>query len=812
MIRRLTMAVLLMTVCTFIAEAQGRHRENRRQRFEEVKVAASSIDSEEDSLMFIKMRSRMDSIRKAENRPTIALVLSGGGAKGAAHVGILKRLEEKQIPIDMILGTSIGGLVGGMYALGYSADQLDTIFRSQDWGRILSDKVDNNVVPFQNKVRRQRYIISLPFHYSKKDFAAKVGDGVRYSARRKNLKLSAQQEEALVDGAAATTSFNSLPAGYAFGLNVGNLIAGKTVGYQDSIDFSTLPIPFFCVASDMVSCKAKYWMSGPLNTALRSTMSIPVLFEPVRYHDMILIDGGTRNNYPTDIARLMGADVIIGSVLSDSDLTYAQINNLADMVMQVIDMLGREAYSGNVRNTDIYIHPDVHEYSMMSFNKAAIDTMLLRGYAAALRYDDQLSALKERVGDATLRLNGPKALDLAGNSVRIGRIEFAGVDSEDAGTLLGKCRLKEGDEVSSAEIDEAVARLFSLDALEAVSYTLHEGEDGYTLVFNCVKGPIHRLGASGRADSEELVAALANIGLNVNRLHGSRIDFEARVGQHWHGLARYSYTAPRLPTFNVEAKGGYTRANIRRDGNKYQAGYWRTGVDAYVSDVHLHTLDFRAGLRYDYFSLNSWLTDSGIAVPRDQMKLLKRDYATAYARFRHYTMDDMYYPSKGVNIGTEFQWIPGAEGAKVMSMDFKAVVPLGPSVALIPSLWSRFTADARSDNLYLQNFAGGSMAGRYIDSQMPFVGFNGTTPLDNCALVANIDLRFSLAKNFFSTLQFGAIMDNDGFFDRLEELNPRYYGIAMELGYNSVIGPLRARMQWSDFCGWSAYAGFGFDF
>ncbi|MBQ9310386.1 MAG: patatin-like phospholipase family protein [Bacteroidales bacterium] len=812
LLRIILIAMCLTCACTHSAAQRRGPAMGDRVRREEVKLAATSIDPYEDSLVFVKMRERTDSIRKADGRPVIALVLSGGGAKGAAHVGILKYLEEKRIPVDMILGTSIGGLVGGMYSLGYDADYLDSLFRVLDWEKMLSDRVDRDLVPYGNKLRDKRYIVSLPFHYSKEDFAAKVGDGVRYSARRRNLNLSAQQEDELIYGAAETTSFNSLPGGYAYGLNVSNLIAGKTVGYQDSLDFSRLPIPFFCVASDMVSCKAKYWTSGPLNTALRSTMSIPVLFEPVRYQDMILIDGGTRNNYPTDVARLMGADIIIGSVLSDSDLTYAQINNLADMVMQVIDMLGREAYVGNMRNTDIYIHPDVHEYNMLSFNKEAIDTMLRRGYEAAVSFEEQFDALKGKVGDAAPRLSAPAALDLGASCIKLGTIEFAGVDSDDAGTLLGECRLAEGDLVSNEEIEDAVARLFSLDALEAVSYTLHPEGDAYRLVFNCVKGPVHRIGASVRSDSEELVAALLNIGFNVNRLHGSRLDLEGRIGEHWYGQARYSYSAPRLPTFNLAFKGGYTRANVRRERNLYKAGFWRSGLDAYVSDMRLQNFDFRAGAKYDFFSLNSWLTDSGVAVPRSQMRLMHSNYGTIYTNVRHYTLDDDYYPSRGLNLGADLQWIAGPEGAKVMSLDFRTVIPITEKVAVIPSLWSRNVVDARSDNLYLQNFAGGAVAGRYTDSQMPFIGFNGSTPLRNCALVSNVDFRFNPAKNFYTSVQAGVICDNDGFFRKLKDLSPRYYGVALELAYNSFIGPLRARMQWSDFCGWTAYAGVGLDF
>ena len=337
------MALILLILLPLGAQGQRQRRRSDIRNQTTVRLAATSVDPDADSMVFIRMRERMNKVRREQHRPTVALVLSGGGAKGAAEISILKALEEKEIPIDMVLGTSIGGLIGGLYSIGYTADDLDSLIRNMDWGKVLSDNVNQDFVSYNKKMRQQRYLVSMPFHYAKEDFASKVGEGVIMSARRKGLHLNAAQEEELVNGAAATTSFNSLPAGYAYGLNVNNLIASLTVDYHDSLDFMSLPIPFVCVASDVVSCKAKYWTSGPLTTAMRSTMSIPVMFEPVRYQDMILIDGGTRNNYPSDVARAMGADIVLGIVLADADLSYAQINNIMDLVMQVTDMLGREA-------------------------------------------------------------------------------------------------------------------------------------------------------------------------------------------------------------------------------------------------------------------------------------------------------------------------------------------------------------------------------------------------------------------------------------------------------------------------------------
>ena len=270
-LKHIATALLLLLPLSLQGQKSAHGRQDDILNQSAIRLSATSIDPVGDSLVFVRMRQKMNRVRREQHRPTVALVLSGGGAKGAAQISILKALEEQQIPIDMVLGTSIGGLIGGLYSVGYTADELDTLIRNMDWDKVLSDKVDQNYVSYNKKMRQQRYLVSMPFHYSREDFASKVGEGVILSARKKGLRLSAAQEDELVNGAAATTSFNSLPAGYAYGLNVNNLISSLTVDYHDSLDFTTLPIPFVCVASDVVSCKAKYWTSGPLATAMRST-------------------------------------------------------------------------------------------------------------------------------------------------------------------------------------------------------------------------------------------------------------------------------------------------------------------------------------------------------------------------------------------------------------------------------------------------------------------------------------------------------------------------------------------------------------
>jgi len=372
-------------------------------------------------------------------------------------------------------------------------------------------------------------------------------------------------------------------------------------------------------------------------------------------------------------------------------------------------------------------------------------------------------------------------------------------------------RINIGEKVRAPRIEAAVDRLFSMDAFEAVNYTLSPSGDGYILNFNCSKGPVHRIGAAGRADSEELVAAMLNLGWNVNKLRGPRLDFEGRLGNRLYGQLKYSFISPRFPTLNVEGKLGYTNAKIRQDAYNYRTGFRTTALDAYLSGMRLENFDFRVGLKHEYYGVTSWLTDSGNQVPKDQMQLLSKGFSSVYATLRHYTLDDLYFPSKGMNVGVGLQWLPWRGGTKMMSVDFRTVFRINDWLAILPEFYTRTVIDAAEDNLFYSNYVGGTMGGRYLDTQIPFVGFNQVTRARNFTSVLNLDFRAQLDKNFYASLLGGYFTDCD-VVTSFREFAPTYVGVAGELAYDSLIGPVRARLQWSNFRGWSAYIGVGFDF
>ena len=336
------------------------------------------IDPVADSISMSEFRSYLDSIRK--ERPTVALVLSGGGAKGASHIGVIHYLDSLKIPVDVVLGTSMGGLVGALYALGYTAHEMDSLIRTIDWNMALSDKVPREYVSYSQKKYKEKILLSFPFYYAKQDYLDRKAAERGYETpdhRHGELRLGAGKDDAV--SVVKDNLKSSLPSGLAYGQNVNNLLSSLTVGYQDNMHFIDLPVPFVCVATDMVSAKPKIWYRGGLKTAMRSTMSIPGVFAPVKVDGMVLVDGGMRNNYPADLAMEMGADIIIGVDLSSGYRTYGGLNDLKDIIGQGVDMLGRESYEKNVGIPDVTVKPDLPEYNMMSFDDKSIDVIIRRG-------------------------------------------------------------------------------------------------------------------------------------------------------------------------------------------------------------------------------------------------------------------------------------------------------------------------------------------------------------------------------------------------------------------------------------------------
>ena len=230
-----------------------------------------------------------------EEKLKVGLVLSGGGAKGLAHIGALKAIEEAGVHIDYIAGTSMGAIIGGLYASGYSAAELDSIVKKTNFNILIQDEIPRKSMTFYEKRNTERYALTLPFD---------------------NFKLG-------------------FPSGLSKGQNIYNLMSGLTVHLDDETDFSKLPIPFFCVAADVETGEEVILDKGSLAKSVAASGAIPSLFSPVKIDGRLLIDGGVVNNYPIEELRRRGADVIIGVDVQDPLLNRKDLKGVFDIFTQV---------------------------------------------------------------------------------------------------------------------------------------------------------------------------------------------------------------------------------------------------------------------------------------------------------------------------------------------------------------------------------------------------------------------------------------------------------------------------------------------
>lgn len=762
----------------------------------------------------------MNKVRAEENRPTVAIVLSGGGAKGSAHVGALKLIEELDIPIDMICGTSMGGLVGGLYSMGYRSEYLDSLLRSQNWDITLSDKVDPSFIPCATKEYKSRYLLSIPFHYDRKSMERERKKQERPVRKKDRLRLEADDAD-LTTEAGVNNFASSLPSGYVYGFNVNNLLSSLTVGYQDSIAFSSLPIPYFCVAADMVSCKAKYWGSGSVKSAMRSTMSIPGMFDPVRTDGMALVDGGTRNNFPVDLARAMGADFVIGVELSDASPDFSQVRNLGNILSQFITMLGQDAFNKNVNDADVFIKPDLKGFNMLSFTPTAIDTMISRGYQAANLHRDELMDIKMRMTDASLELHSRKATDINEEAVLISEVSFSGLEDKESRMMMRKIDLEAGQLVDRKMLDIAMSKLQATGSFESVTYSLLGSSEPYRLVFNCVRGPVNQFGIGFRVDNDQWAALLLNAGFGVGRLKGSKLDLEARIGQNRYIDARYALDLPGMPTINAEAhlfenSGDMLSSGV---GSNYNINFRGSKESVYLSNIRWTRFDIKLGAEYKHFYTKSLLSDSDIVFDRPTLdQYFSGDFLSGIGQARYYSFDNKYYPSKGTDLKIGGEYIFAStddeefKPVPIASVDFKTVIKMGRSVALIPDIHARSVMRSRT-NICQSNAVGGILAGRQLEQQVPFVGFSDAYIAEDQMAVANIEFRIRAAKNIYLSAMAGYIHQAHDFEKLLTSIDQDIYGFGVQAGYNTIFGPIKAHLNWSSL---DKKAGFyfsaGFDF
>ncbi|MBE6229193.1 MAG: patatin [Bacteroidales bacterium] len=747
---------------------------------------AYSGEVPEDYRMVCQEADSAATVRDPGRRPKVALVLCGGGAKGAAHVGVIKALEESGVKVDMVVGTSIGGIVGGLFAMGYDSQKMDSLFRSVDWSYLLSNNVPRKDLSFDKKQMDDKYLFKLPF-------------ATLYDRNSKEQRKQMGED----DLQAAVTQF---PAGLVNGQNVFNLLTTLSGGYQDSIDFQKdLPVPFACVATDLATGNQVVLDKGYLPSAIRATMAIPGYFTPVTIDGKVLVDGGMVNNFPTDVARSMGADIVIGVDIQNDLRSTEELNSLPQIFNQIIGLMGNERFETNLKLADVLVKPDVKDYGMFSFTPSAIDSLITNGYAAGVQASgifDTIAQLQQKYPQTGEQRKFVPAEEINRQSYRVEEIVVNGVSQSDAKWLLRRAGLKEQSVVSGDDINNAIDIFYGTGAFASVSYRMQKTRLGRDrLVIDFVKGPANILAVGARFDSEEAAAILLHLGIHTRDLFGSRLAITTRLSYNAYVQADYSYIFKRFPKVNLSYMFKSTDMNIYEKGvfSDYMS-YNYNKVEASISNIYLRNFDFSGGVRYESFNYKHYLSSS-VEISKDDLDA--ENFLSYFINTRMDSRDKKLFPARGMAFDAEVAFFqPGFNKGNSyftnLKLNLTGAIPLTGRLTMLPSLYYRSMI---GDEKYLpyMNYAGGSEPGRYISQQIPFIGINYADMFESNMIVGRVDLRGRIGKNHYL---YGIVnyMRNGESFDYLFNNHGHgYWGAGIKYAYQTPLGPISANCHWSDY-------------
>jgi len=372
-------------------------------------------------------------IRKPEGRPMICLVLSGGGARGAAHIGVLKVLEELRVPVDCITGTSMGSLVGGAYASGMSVPEMEKLIEAIRTDVLFKDKPPRQ----EETVRRKEDDRSILF-------------GLELGVRDREILL----QKGVVSGIQLEAVLRSLSK------------------VHETVRFDDLPIPFRAVATDLVTGKPVVFDRGDLPRVMRASMSVPGVIAPAEIDDMLLVDGGLTNNLPVDVARAMGADIVIAVNLGTPLMTRDQLGSVLGVTGQMINILTEQnvrASLASLKPTDILIEPALGRFSAGDFDNLPKTVPI--GEAAARLAAPRLAALA-LPAPAYAELRAHQAAPPEKPPEVVADIRFPGLDRVNPDALLDFLDTKPGDVLDSGRLDRDLKRLYGSGDFEHVDYQL----------------------------------------------------------------------------------------------------------------------------------------------------------------------------------------------------------------------------------------------------------------------------------------------------------------------------------------------------
>ena len=645
----------------------------------------------------------------------VAVVLCGGGALGTCHIGVLKVLEEAGIPIDMVTGTSMGSIIGGFYAVGYNAADIEIIVGGMDWGDILRDRLSMRNQTLDERERQNIYLFDYRlFLDSSRDTLA--GGLIRGTNVEKTLRHYLRQPE--------------------------------------DIDFKSLPRPFGCIATDLITDSEVVLDHGSLARSIRASMAVPGVFAPVRMDPYILVDGGTKNNFPADLARKMGADIVIG-VVTDLGLNE-NYHSTRDILERAVGADIHNRSDENEKYCDLVIHVPVKGYSAAHFYRSAIRKLIQRGEDAARAQMDSIMLLKR----------------------------MAGVPAD-------------------YRPDYSIIHLSDIDNTEAAKLVNEENAK------NSIKASVGL-----RYDTEELVAAQIGATYYFGNKLDKDLDLTLRLGKRTMG--RLAWDMNLKPHHKVGFSYEIWHEDVNLYQRKHRSDnlmFLYQKANATLFSLDALNLNVDLGLSWEHYHNYDVLSNE-----HSISDFQKNEYYFKYHVGAHYnTEDHWYFTRSGMRAEVQYayctdnlaQW-KGHAGFSEWIGHWRMTVPLGRTTHVQPTAYGRllYGSDLPAT---AANMIGGNRFGIYYPQQLPFAGIGHCHAVASKVLVAGLKLQQQVFKEHYIIVK-GQVAEQNDKLDGIFDGKP-IWGAQLAYSYNSIFGPLGGSLSWSNFTKRPyLYVNLGFEF
>lgn len=696
-----------------------------------------------------------------QSRPKIGLVLSGGGAKGLAHIGVLKVIDSLGIKVDYISGTSMGAVVGGLFASGYTAQELDSIFSSIDVDALLQDYTPRESKSFYEKRNDEIYALTLPFN---------------------NFKLG-------------------LPSGLSKGLYNFNLISRLTQHVSHIRDFEKLPIPFLCIATDLESGEQVLLNSGVLAQAIIASGAIPTLYNPVEINGRLLIDGGVVNNYPIEELKSRGIDFIIGVDVQEGLKTRDQLKDVTAVLSQINNFSMIEKMDGKRNQTAIYIKPDTKGYSVVSFNEGK--EIIKKGNEKAIEFSNQLIALGKN--------NTSKASKVFHkDSIYLEEITLNKLENYTRAYILGKLKFRNKAKISHAQLAKGISNLNATQNFSAINYSFDKTEKGERLTLNLKENTnntflkfglhyddLYKSGVLVNYTHKKIVMKNDVASLDVILGDNFRYNFDYYIdnGFYWSfGLNS------KLNSFNrnisTDFENGMVLTNLGI--NSINIDFTDVTNQAYAQTIFAQKFSVGTGLEFKYLKIASQTLQNTSPI------FDKSDYLSVFGYIKYDSFNQIYFPKKGWTFFGELKsFLYSSNYTKHFERFSIAKAEAGIVLEPVKKLTVRsqteigFAIGKRTISFF--DFVLGGYGFVPANNFKPFFGYDFLSIAGDSYAKQTAIVDYELYKKHH--INFSGNFANVGnrIFEHTEGWlkKPNYTGYAIGYGMESIIGPLEIKHSWS---------------